>query len=74
MISQVTFWVRHGETTDPLVEFIDKADIGIDGATVIASDFIVDVLDPNAPKDVLLCLLCRYLPEGQGHHGEHLVP
>jgi len=46
VISQVTFWVEHGETTDPLTEFIDKADLNIEGAYVRDFDLIVDVPCP----------------------------
>ncbi len=52
MISQITFWVEHGETTDPLDTFItlaaglpECAD-GLEDLAVITSDFIVDVPSP----------------------------
>lgn len=45
MMSLVMFVVEHGDTTDPLVEFIDKADLNIPGASVQAYDFRVDLSD-----------------------------
>ncbi len=50
MISQVTFWVEHGESTDPLEQFIANAESEADydgEVSVIATDFIVDVPNPG---------------------------
>jgi hypothetical protein len=50
MLSQVTLWVEHGESTDPLETFIMLAqgleDTDDHGFIVVASDFIVDVPSP----------------------------
>jgi hypothetical protein len=45
MLSLVMFVVEHGDTTDPLVEFIDKADMHIEGASVQSYDLRVDLSD-----------------------------
>lgn len=50
MISQVTFFVEHGETTDPLEQWIANAESEADydgEVSVIATDFIVDVPNPT---------------------------
>lgn len=53
MITQLTLFVKHGETTDPLHAFITLAEglpevaEGLEEVSVIATDFIVDVPDPG---------------------------
>lgn len=56
MISQVTFWVEHGETTDPLQGFLDLAqgleDTDDHGFRITETDFIVDVTPPKVKDDI----------------------
>src|ERR1043165_3714050 len=53
MISQVTFWVEHGEDTDTLEDFVNEVSCqysldahSYDEGVVLESDFIVDVPSP----------------------------
>ena len=69
MISQVTFWVEHGEDTDLLEEWIDYISTRPTESKVLESDFIVDVPSPvrkwfvNEEGNVY-----DYLPGNQAEH------
>jgi len=49
VISQVTFWVEHGEDTDALEDFIatTEREYASGDITMVESDFIVDVPAPT---------------------------
>jgi hypothetical protein len=71
MISKVTFWVEHGEDTEPFEDMIEaiSGSYASGDITMIASDFTVDVEAPilkwfiNEEGNVY-----DYLPDHQAEH------